>query len=174
MKLSDILNEVLKNIDEIDVDSSKIQLRVAKIVEYDFSIDGLNYRCTFRPSVFGESTTMVHVKFLLMNNPKSPTRKDIDSEESYQVALDRSRVGVTGTGNAFHVFGHVLSALKKYTEEYSPDYITFSGDEHHVDLYSSLIKYLGKKFPAYQISNVDPTTNDEPTVGEFWLKRKIA
>ena len=170
MKLKDILTEILVHIDEIKIDPSDVHFNVGKIVEYNFTVGGLNYRCIFRPSTVGELSS-VGVKFILLNNPNAPKRDDFDSEMSYQDVLRKSMLGSTGTGNVFHVFGRVLSALKKYTNEYSPDYITFDGDEAHAKLYKSLDKYVGKNFPEYTMIHINPNTGTESEVGEFWLKK---
>ena len=170
MKLQDILTEILSRVDEIKIDPSDVHFNVGKIVEYNFSVGGLNYRCVFRPSTVREFSS-VGVKFLLLNNPKAPSRDDFESEMTYQDAIRKSMLGTTGTGNVFHIFGRVLSALKKYTDEYSPDYITFDGDEARAKLYKSFDKYVGKNFPEYKMININPNTGTEPEIGEFWLKK---
>lgn len=166
-KLIETINTEGINIDtnvEFEKEGEKFKFKVGdKIynIEYTQSIIPYNNESVFE------------FKFKLLNNPKQPKRNDFKTDSQYQIALRKSQLGITGTGNAKKVFDSVISIIIKIISDKKPNYITFQADEpNRQRLYKSIVKDVSSKINTYQQINHNPVTNQPTENGEFWLKLK--
>ncbi|MCX6780109.1 MAG: hypothetical protein NT034_02935, partial [Candidatus Magasanikbacteria bacterium] len=174
MKLLELLGisekEFLSRLNEIDVKPDDPSIQFELDVAY-FNIKDLRYKCEFTRSLSDDNKSILEFKFKLINNPDKPTRNNFDTEQQYQIALHKSQVGITKTGNSFMVFSKVTSALRNYLNKNSPSYVTFEGDDDHKKLYQTLIKRLKNYFPDYKNLDKNPITKKQLGDGEFWLEK---
>ena len=113
IKLKQLLEN--ENIDELietlDIDNiSQNDINNVKILQgrnIPFEVDGMKYKLEINLSLYNNHK-IAEVKFLLLNNPKSPKLPNFKNFEQYQIALKKSRVGITGTGNPFKILSKVL------------------------------------------------------------------
>jgi len=146
--------------------------QVGNTKKYEFNVKTLIYSVEVTESIMIETNKKIlSVKFRLMNNPNAPHREDFQDERQYQVALQKSQIGITGTGNAQPVFKRVLGAIITHIRTFEPNYITFIGDENRVGLYNKIMK-LTKKYVSFDYKSLDknPIDNSELGTGEFWLE----
>lgn len=179
-KLSlDEIDLYIDKLDEItpDFDIEKINQHV-----YRFTIDDLVYQVEMTESLFvpWHPTTLnkdkkktIEIKFKLLNNPKLPKSSDFKDQYQYQIALKKSQVGITGTGNPLKVFKKVIGSIIKTIEEISPDYITFVADEtNRQQLYNKLIGVIGKYINSQYVKiDASPLTGDKCGEEEFWMQK---
>jgi len=139
-----------------------------EIGEYKFKITIKLYDCE------GDGKKVASVKFILLNNPREPKREDYDDMVSYQNALTKSRIGLTGTGNAFEIFNKVNSITFDYCIKNDVTYIHFTAEEpKRQKIYR---KILSKLLTQYKIPcqslNYNPDNNQKIDDNkEFWLKK---
>jgi hypothetical protein len=175
MKLKNLLEQVLdqlSRLDELEIDTSNIELyENPNTKSIFFDIGKFKYRVDFTKSMLKNGKSMVEFKFLLTNGPNQPKLSDFHDETSYWTALRRSQVGISGTGSPINVFKHVLGAVKKYTSDEMPDYLTFSGDDEHEKIYRFADQYI-KKYIGYTLIEKNPIDDSDLSIGEHWFQRK--
>ena len=111
-----------------------------------FEIDGMQYKLEINLSLFKDAR-IADVKFMLLNNPRSPKKSYFKTNQQYQIAVKKSQVGITGTGNPFKILTKVLSILNYYVNEEKIKYITFSADEENRQkLYGKILQKLIEKY----------------------------
>lgn len=141
--------------------------------KYEFVTEkGLIYHVEITESiVLDTQKKILSIKFRLMNNPNAPKRNNFQSDTQYQIALQKSQLGVTGTGNPLVVFRKVMGAIITHYKKFNPNYITFIGDESRVRLYDKIIEMM-KKYVNFNYKKLDhnPIDNVEHVDGEFWLE----
>jgi hypothetical protein len=180
--LKEILNTPLEEIDSLD--TKELDLYIESITPgfkhrkinqhiYQFNVKDLLYQVEITESLLPNSKKMIEVKFKLMNNPKAPKRKDFQTDQQYQIALQKSQIGITGTGNPREVFGEVIGVLIDSIKDIQPDYISFTADEEgRQSLYSRLVRLMGRYIPTkYNKIIVNPLTGDSVGNEEFWLEK---
>jgi hypothetical protein len=139
-----------------------------------FEIDGKKYKLEINLSLFNNDK-IAEVKFYLLNNPKSPNKQHFKNDTQYQLALKKSQLGITGTGNPFKILTKVLSLLNYYIkDENDIKYLTFVADEENRQrLYKSILQKIIKKYNIpYKQCNKNPMTGDVLNPEEFWLEKK--
>jgi hypothetical protein len=137
-----------------------------------FEVDGLKYKLEINLSMI-YNDKVAEIKFYLLNNPKMPKKSDFMNNIQYNIALKKSQLGITGTGNSFKVLKEVLSLLKYYIDTENIKYLTFTADEENRQkLYKSILQKLIKKYniPYFEIFK-NPLTGDEIGSEEFWLEK---
>ncbi len=178
IKLKELLNEsnIEKFLESLDIDSitpddiNNIQFLGGKNIPFD--VDGMKYKLEINLSLHNNDK-IAEVKFLLLNNPKSPKRINFLNDLQYQIALKKSQVGITGTGNPFAILTKVMSLLNYYTKEENIKYLSFTADEENRQkLYKRILQKLINKFKIpYKQLTKNPITNDELSSEEFWLEK---
>jgi hypothetical protein len=173
--LKEILDEIESNpslLDEIRPDYEGLE-KVAQYVRKFQTKNGLIYHIEAVESITKDGKKIADFKFKLMNNPKTPKRKDFDSEEQYHVALQKSQVGITGTGNVGEVIRKVIGAIDVMVSEINPDYISVTAyEENRQSLYHKLIDLMIKiSKNTYRNLDVNPITHQPVGAEEFWLEK---
>lgn len=159
-----------KMLDEMVIDPAAVEFATQRVI--NFEVCGLKYKCEFDESVTKSGAKILEFKFYLLNNPHPPKRNDYKSDQQYQIALKKSQVGITGTGNQFKVFSLVCSSIKKYIDQNNPDYITFTADEENrQSLYGTMLKWAMKYISNYRRVFNNPLTGNEVGKEEFWLEK---
>ena len=155
---------------EPDFDIEKVHQDV-----YRFRVKNLLYQVDITISVMSNEKKMIEIKFRLLNNPGKPHRNSFQSDQQYQVALRKSEVGVTGTGNPLSVFKKVFGAVITSIKDIQPDYIVFSADENNRQgLYNKFIEILSPYIPfKYKKIEINPLTGDRLGEEEFWLEKQV-
>jgi len=176
MKLKELLEmsseEMDEALQELRIDDPGVSFSTQQVA--NFEIDGMKYKCDFFESITGDGKRIVEVKFYLLNNPKSPKRSDFKTDRQYQIALKKSQLGIAGTGNAFKVLSAVCTAIKKYIENNTPDYISFTADEENRQkLYEAILRWASKYISGYNRVNYNPLSGVESGPEEFWLEKTI-
>jgi len=143
---------------------------------YQFKVKELLYRVEITESILPNSKKMIEVKFKLMNNPKSPKRFNFKTDQQYQIAIQKSQIGITGTGASHGVFARVMGVLIESVKEIQPDYITFTADEEsRQSLYWKIVKLMNKYVTIkYNRLSINPMTGNNVGDEEFWLERSKA
>ena len=80
-----------------------------------------------------------------------------DTDGMYDVAFTSGQFafGVTGGGNAFKVFGVVVSIIQHYMDKFNAKGVIFSADEDsRIKLYNRMTKILSSKY-GYHVQKVD-------------------
>jgi len=141
---------------------------------YQFDVKDLLYQVEITESIFPDGKKMIGVKFKLMNNPNAPSRDDFQTDQQYKVAIRKSQIGITGTGNPNAVFAQVMGVMITSIKEIQPNYISFTADEgNRQSLYVRLIKLMEKHIPIkYDRIFINPLTGENTGNEEFWLERK--
>jgi hypothetical protein len=140
---------------------------------YRFRIGQLLYQVDITESILSNKKKMIEIKFKLLNNPDAPKRINFQTYQQYQIALQKSQVGVTGTGNPIKVFKKVFGSIVISIKDIKPDYISFVADESRQGLYSKFIKILKPYIPIeYKRLTINPLTGDEIGNEEFWLEKQ--
>lgn len=155
--------EIDPNVEFDSVDSKK----------YRFEVNGLQYEVVMDKKLMSNGKSIVESKFYLMNNPKMPKRKNFANDQQYQIALQKSQVGITGTGNYFLVFSKVLSIISKYCDNEKINYITFIADEENRQkLYAMILQKMITKYniPYRRLKN-NPIDGSSLGTEEFWVER---
>jgi len=159
-ELEKFINEMCEGL-EPDYNIKKINTH-----KYEFQIKQYIYDVEIIESIVVlTNKKIVSIKFKLMNGPNQPKRDDFQSDQQYQIALQKSQIGITGTGNSMGVFKKVLGSL-------ITDYITFSADEENRQgLYHKIIKTIQKYISLkYKQLDHNPVDKCELNKGEFWLE----
>ena len=181
-----MINETLKlEIDElieliqkegIDIDQN-VELSKVKGDTFEFKIKDKIYHVGYVVSTTpGSEDSIYEFKFKLMNNPKFPKKSNFTNDMQYQIAVQKSQIGITGTGDSKEVFNKVISIMIKIINAKRPDYITFQADESNRQrLYKMLIKHIVTKIKTYKQIDYNPANNplDNESLqdGEYWLKK---
>ena len=158
----------------IDIDPN---VEFSKIGDtFEFKIKDKIYNVSYIISkIPGPEDSIFEFKFGLMNNPKFPKKSNFADDRQYQIAVQKSQIGITGTGDSKEVFNKVISIMVKIINDKRPDYITFHAEEKNRQrLYSMLIKHIVAKIKTYKQIDYNPThnplDNESLQVGEYWLK----
>jgi hypothetical protein len=165
----------LINKEGINIDPN-IELNKVQGDTFEFKIKDKIYHVGYVKSIIpGPDESIFEFKFKLMNNPNSPKKSNFKDDIQYQIALQKSQIGITGTGDSKEVFDKVISIIVKVIKEKRPSYITFQADEkNRQKLYSLLIKQITSKIKNYKQINYNPSYNPIDNIpledGEFWLK----
>ena len=184
--LKEILNTSLEEIESLD--TKELDLYIENIVKevvpssdyrkinqhiYQFNVKNLLYQVEITESLLPTSKKMIETKFKLLNNPQAPKRKDFQTDQQYQIALQKSQIGIAGTGSSQSVFAKVMGVIIDSIKDIQPDYITFTADEKsRQSLYNRLIKSMSKYTSTkYNRISVNPLTGDEVGDEEFWLEK---
>jgi hypothetical protein len=138
-----------------------------------FDMEDKKYEVRVDIKMTADKKKIGEFKFYLLNSPKLPQRKNFDNDQQYLIALQKSQIGITGTGNAFHIFSKVLSIMIKYCKENDIDYITFVVDEENrQSLYKKILEKLVKKYNLpYKLMDVNPINGSKLSTEEFWLTK---
>ena len=167
-ELEKFINDICENLSPDYEGIKKINSR-----KYEFSIKNLVYNVEIVESVvLNTDKKLVEIKFKLMNNPNDPKRDDFQSDAQYQIALQKSQIGITGTGNGVKVFKKVIAIFIEAIKEIKPNYVGFTADESNQQgLYTKIIntiqKYISFKYKQLKTHPIDYyDLNDE----EFWLE----
>jgi len=140
---------------------------------YRFNVKNLLYQVEITESILPNKKKMIEIKFKLLNNPNAPKRINFTTYQQYQIALQKSQIGLTGTGNPNAVFGHVMGVIIDSIKEIQPDFISFVADEVRQNLYSKFIKFISKYTPIqYNRITNNPLTGDQLGNEEFWLEKQ--
>jgi len=172
MVMDDLLKELKKWIkDGINIDPNiNIERILGRI--YEISVLGKIYNIEYVVSLTSNNERIFEFKFKLINNPKSPKRSNFKTDQQYKIALQKSQVGITGTGDAKKVFDSVVSVILKIIKKEQPEYITFQANEkNRQKLYKLIINDVIKKINGYRTINKHPITSDILESGEFWIKK---
>ena len=186
--LKEILETPLENIEtlneeELDIYAEAIMeagpsfdYEKENVHVYKFQVKGLLYRVELTESIFPNSKKLIEVKFKLMNNPKAPRRTDFQTDQQYQIALRKSQVGLTGTGNPNAVFARVMGVIIESVKSIQPDYITFTAEENkRRDFYQKLIRFMRKYILiTYNQIFINPLTGEQIGDEEFWLEKSMS
>jgi hypothetical protein len=172
-ELKKYIKSVIHELNEIGLGNKATELDNRT---FEFSIGDKIYHviATYHIDNPIDKNLILEVKFLLMNNPKSPLRKNFKTDMQYQVALRASQVGITETGDSLAVFTEVMGVVDKLIKSKNPKYIMFTGEgESRKSLYSTLIKWSAKKMKLsnYKRLKFNPLDGSELTDEEFWVKR---
>ena len=175
IKLKDIvdLDSLIEslNIDVIsDEDLNNIKNLGGKNIP--FEVDGMKYKLEINLSLYKDDK-IADVKFMLLNNPKSPKKSNFENDRQYLIALKTSQIGITGTGNPFKILSKVLSLLNYYTKEENIKYLSFTADEENrQSLYKKILhRLINKVNIPYKILTTNPITGDELNSEEFWIEK---
>ena len=137
-----------------------------------FQIGNMKYKLEINLSLFKDEK-IADIKFLLLNNPKTPKKDYFRNDQQYQIAFRKSQVGITDTGNPFKVLSKVLLLLNYYLKEENIRYICFTADEENRQrlyqriLGTMLLKY---KIPYKQILK-SPLNGKSLNSEEFWIEK---
>ena len=176
------LELLIKEIDEElvpDFDVEKVNQYV-----YRFLVGDLTYQVEmtesfsilYHPTILNkDKKKIVEIKFKLLNNPKLPKLSDFKNNIQYQMALKKSQIGITGTGNPIKVFKKVIGSIINTIKEISPDYITFVADEtNRQSLYEKLIEIVEKYIDTKYIRiTTNPLNGEKLGTEEFWMEKKF-
>ena len=137
-----------------------------------FEVDNLKYKLEINLSLF-KNEKIAEVKFMLLNNPKMPKLSNFKTDIQYQIALKKSQVGITGTGNPFKILTKVLSILNYYVKEENIKYISFTADEENrQQLYKRILeKLINKHNIPYKQLAYNPLNGESLNSEEFWIER---
>jgi len=137
-----------------------------------FAVNGMKYNLEIDLSLFNNEK-IAEVKFILLNNPKSPKKIHFKTDQQYQIALRKSQVGVTGTGNPFKILTKVLSLLNFYFKEENIKYVSFVADEENRQkLYNKILQKLIDKYKIpYKQLLINPINGNNLNPEEFWIER---
>ena len=141
--------------------------------KYRFTIKNLIYHVEITESVVLQTNKRIlEIKFKLMNTPNAPKRSNFQTDQQYNIALQKSQVGITGTGNVRPVLKKVIGAIIGALREFNPNYVTFTADEEsRKSLYGKMIDIVQKYIPfQYKRLDRNPLTSEELEKGEFWLE----
>lgn len=141
--------------------------------KYEFSVKNMNYVVDITESItLDTNRKLVEIKFKLINNPNIPKKDDFQSDSQYQIALQKSQIGVTGTGNGIQVFKKVIATFIETIKEIKPDYVGFTADEsNRQQLYNKITTTIQKYIPfKYKQLKNHPTDGYELNTNEFWLE----
>jgi hypothetical protein len=139
---------------------------------YEFLQGNKIYHLEYTVSLDEKGKRIFEFKFKLMNNPKGPKRSDYKTGRQYKIAVQKSQVGITGTGDAKQVFDKVISVLIKILQSESPEYVTFQAqEENRQRLYLLLLKNAIQQIKNYKSLDKNPLTNNNVEDGEFWLEK---
>lgn len=139
---------------------------------YKITVSDKVYHIDYVVGLTQSKDRIFEFKFRLMNNPKLPKKSEFKTDQQYQIAVQKSQVGITGTGDAKKVFNAVVSVIVKIIREELPEYITFQADEdNRKRLYKFIINDVIKKIGGYISINKHPVNNVDIEDGEFWLKK---
>lgn len=141
--------------------------------EYEFKINNLIYKVEIVESVtLDTNKKLLEIKFKLMNNPNAPQKNDFQNDLQYQIALKKSQIGITGTGNGIKILKKVIATFIETIKDLKPDYVGFSADEsNRQKLYTKIINTVQKHMPFnYTHLKNHPIDNYELNPGEFWLE----
>jgi hypothetical protein len=170
-EIQEMLNNP-KSIEEIVPDFNFQKINTHK---YQFIIKNLIYNVDITESIIQSSgKKIIEIKFKLMNNPNAPKKSNFPNDRQYQIALQKSQIGITGTGSPQKIFGKVFGAIIDVIKEIDPDYITFTADEaKRQRLYLKFLDLFQKYIPQkYEQTKINPLTDDETGSEEFWLIKK--
>ena len=165
--LDKFINEMCENLDP-DFNIKKITSH-----KYEFQIKQYIYNVDITESiVIATNKKILTIKFKLMNGENQPKRDDFVTDQQYNIALQKSQIGITGTGNSTVVFKKVIGAIITALKDSKPNYITFSADEdNRRNLYGKIIKTIEKYIPVkYKQLDHNPVDNCDLNEGEFWLE----
>jgi len=163
--LLEYLNQWLEEGIEIDPD---INPEVVSGKTYKVTISGKVYHIEYVVGLTQSNEKIFEFKFKLMNNPKLPKKSDFKTDQQYQIALQKSQIGITGTGDAKKVFNAIVSVMVKIIKEELPEYITFQADEENrKKLYKLMVKDVLTKIGRYQPIDKHPVTDEMVGIGEF-------
>lgn len=169
----DNIDELIEalNIDDISQDDIN-NVKILQGRNIPFEVDGMKYKLEINLSLYNNEK-IAEVKFLLLNNPKSPKLSNFKNDKQYQIALRKSQVGITGTGKPFKILSKVLSLLNYYTKEENIKYISFTADEtNRQELYAKILqKLIDKAKIPYKKLDTNPLTGEELTSEEFWIEK---
>ena len=173
--------KLMELIRDEDIDAFVEALEIDPNVEFDsvdskkyrFEVNGLQYEVVMDKKVMSNGKFIAESKFFLMNNPKIPKRKNFANDQQYQIALQKSQVGITGTGNYFSVFSKVLSIIVKYCNENKIDYVTFTADEENRQkLYVKILQKMITKYNIpYRMLDTNPVDGSSLGTEEFWVEK---
>lgn len=137
-----------------------------------FEVGSMKYRLEINLSLF-KNEKIAEVKFLLLNNPNFPKRVNFKTDLQYQIALKKSQVGITGTGNPFKILTKVLSILNYYVKGENIKYISFTADEENrQQLYKRILEKLINKYKIpYKQLSTNPLTGETLNSEEFWIMK---
>jgi hypothetical protein len=184
--LKEILNTPLEEMDSLNKEELDIYIEsiVSETVPssdymkvnqhvYRFKVKDLLYQVEITESLLPTSEKMIEIKFKLLNNPSAPKRVDFKTDQQYQIALQKSQIGISGTGNPHGVFARVMGVLIESINSIQPDYITFTADEEsRQNLYERMLKLMSKYSSIkYNKISINPLTGDKVGNEEFWLER---
>jgi hypothetical protein len=161
-------NDIIDCIFEFDLDRYKLAefLKYKVYIEPDSNlVDILDGVSTIKDSISTEILSQwVKENFLEIPN-------DFKTNSQYQIALQKSQLGITDTGDEKKVFDKVISIIIKIISDKKPNYITFQADEpNRQRLYKSIVKDVLSKINTYQQINHNPVTDQPIEDGEFCLK----
>ena len=137
-----------------------------------FEIEDKKYKLEINLSLFNNQK-IAEIKFYLLNNPKMPVKLNFKNDMQYNIALKKSQIGITDTGNPFKVLTKVLSLLKYYVDTEDIKYMTFVADEENRQkLYKSILKRIIKLHNIpYKQCDKNPLTGEDLSSEEFWLEK---
>ena len=142
---------------------------------FPFNINDHKYEVRADIKTTSDGKTIREFKFYLMNNPKSPMPKDFNNDIQYQIALKKSQVGITGTGNYFSVLTRVINIIAKYCENEKLNFITFTAnEENRQGVYRKILKKLSDihNLPYTELK-YNPIDGSVLSDEEFWMERTI-
>jgi hypothetical protein len=140
---------------------------------FPFEVNGKKYDVRVDKKITSNNKSIVEFKFYFLNNPSSLKRKNFSTNQQYNIALQKSQVGITGTGDYFSIFSKVLSIIVKYCNKNKIDFITFTADEENRQkLYSRIILKMIKKYNVpYKQVDTNPLDGSRLNNEEFWMQR---
>lgn len=168
----EISDEEIDNIVEaIELHPVKLQSIDSKI--FPFEIYGKKYEVRIDKKLTPDEETIADCKFIYINNPPAPIRKNFDTEHQYQIALKNSMAGITGTGTPFKVLSEVLSIIAEYLKIENIKYITFTAIEKNRQiLYKKILEKLVEKYNIpYKKLDINPINGEKLNDEEFWLRK---
>ena len=137
-----------------------------------FEVDGMQYKLEINLSL-SKNEKIADVKFMLLNNPKLPKKSNFKNDSQYQIALKKSQIGITGTGNPFKILTKVLSLLNYYVKEENIKFIVFTADEENRQtLYNRILQKLIDKYKIpYKQLSINPLNGNILNSDEFWIEK---
>jgi len=177
ISLKDIINEnnFEEFISELILDPNFVLDADENAKIFPFEVGNKKYEVRADMKITSDKKTIGEFKFYLINNPKFPKAKDFSNDIQYQIALQKSQVGITGTGDAFSILTKVINIISKYCENKKIDYITFTAnEENRKELYRKILTRLIKKYniPYIELTH-NPLDGSLLSDEEFWMKRTI-
>lgn len=169
-ELENFVNEICEDLSPDYTDVKKTHSH-----EYKFKINNLEYKVDIVESItLDTNKKMVEIKFKLINNPNAPKRDNFQNDYQYQIALNKSQIGITGTGNGIKVFKKVIATFIETIKDLKPDYVGFTADEsNRQGLYTKIINTIQKYIPfEYKQLTIHPIDGYELNPEEFWLEIK--